>query len=73
MNGTDTVGRSVDARGPVDHNSVGFAKARPNDYYNVCRQNSFYTSKNLFESSNVMLASVLYLLSVKHKLPDQRR
>ena len=34
MNGTDTidrsVGRSVDARGPVDHDSVGLAQARPN-------------------------------------------
>ena len=24
------IGRSVDARGPVDHNSVGLAQARPN-------------------------------------------
>ena len=30
VNGTDTVGRSVDARGPVDHASVGLAQARPN-------------------------------------------
>ena len=42
VNGTDTVGRSVnpsvgrsvgrsvDARGPVDHDSVGLAQARPN-------------------------------------------
>ena len=30
MSGTDIVGRSVDARGPVDHDSVGFAQARPN-------------------------------------------
>ena len=65
--------RSVDARGPIDHDSVRLAQACPNNYYNVCRQNSFYTSKNLFESSNVMLASVLNLVSVKHKLPDQRR
>ena len=43
VNGTDTVGRSVgrsvdrpvgrsvDARAPVDHDSVGLAQARPND------------------------------------------
>ena len=30
VNGTDTVGRSVDAHGPVDHASVGLAQARPN-------------------------------------------
>ena len=30
VNGTDTVGRSVDARTPVDHDSVGLAQARPN-------------------------------------------
>ena len=30
VNGTDTVGRSVDARGPVDHASVRLAQARPN-------------------------------------------
>ena len=30
MNGTDTVSRSVDAHGPVDHDSVGLAQARPN-------------------------------------------
>ena len=34
MNGTDMVGRSVgwsvNARGPVDHDSVGLAQARPN-------------------------------------------
>ena len=30
MNGTDTVDRSVDARGPVDYASVGLAQARPN-------------------------------------------
>ena len=29
--GTDTVGRSVNARGPIDHNSVGLAQARPNN------------------------------------------
>ena len=35
VNGTDTVGRSVgrlvDVRGPVDHDSVGLAQARPNE------------------------------------------
>ena len=62
----------VDACGLIDHNSVGLAQACPNNYYNDCRQNSFYTSKNLFENSNVMLTSVPYLLSVKHKLPGQR-
>ena len=34
VNGTDTVGRSVgrsvDARAPVDHDSVGLAQVRPN-------------------------------------------
>ena len=34
VNGTDmvgrSVGRSVDARAPVDHDSVGLAQARPN-------------------------------------------
>ena len=30
VNGTDTVGQSVDAHGPVDHASVGLAQARPN-------------------------------------------
>ena len=31
VNGTDTVGQSVvDAHGPVDHDSVGLAQARPN-------------------------------------------
>ena len=30
MNGTDTVGQSVDARVPVDHASVGLAQAHPN-------------------------------------------
>ena len=30
VNGTDTVGRSVDARGPIDHTSMGLAQARPN-------------------------------------------
>ena len=30
MNGKDTVGRSVDARGPVDHASVELAQAWPN-------------------------------------------
>ena len=30
VNGTDTVGRSVDARGPVDYDSVGLTQARPN-------------------------------------------
>ena len=29
--GTDTVGRSVNTRGPIDHNSVGLAQARPNN------------------------------------------
>ena len=34
VNGMDTVGRSVDARVPVDHASVGFAQALPkNDQY----------------------------------------
>ena len=28
-----SVGRSVDARGPVDHDSVGLAQARPNKYH----------------------------------------
>ena len=28
--GTRLVGRSFDARGPVDHDSVGLAQARPN-------------------------------------------
>ena len=32
VNGTDTVGRSVDAHGPVDHASVGLAQARPNHF-----------------------------------------
>ena len=35
VNGTDTVGRlvgrSVNARGPVDHASVGLTQARPNN------------------------------------------
>ena len=35
VNGTDTVGwlvgQSVNARGPVDHASVGLAQARPNN------------------------------------------
>ena len=34
VNGTDTVGQSVgqsvNARGPIDHASVGLAQARPN-------------------------------------------
>ena len=47
VNGTDTVGRSdrsvdrsvgrsVDARGPVDHDSVGLAQARPNYLGTIC-------------------------------------
>ena len=36
VNGMDmvgrSVGRSVDARGPVDHASVGLTQARPNYY-----------------------------------------
>ena len=40
VNGTDMVGRSigrlvgrsVDARGPVDHTSVGLTQARPNNF-----------------------------------------
>ena len=31
VNGMDTVGWSVDARGSVDHDSVGLAQARPNN------------------------------------------
>ena len=30
VKGTDTVGQSVNACDPVDHNSVGLAQARPN-------------------------------------------
>ena len=30
-----SVGRSVDARGPVDHDSVGLAQARPNKSFSV--------------------------------------
>ena len=30
VNGTDTVGRSVDAHGPIDHASVRLTQARPN-------------------------------------------
>ena len=49
VNGTDTVGRlvgrsvdrpvgrSVDARAPVDHDSVGLAQARPNKEHNTLR------------------------------------
>ena len=29
VNGTDMVGRSVDAHAPIDHNSVGLTQARP--------------------------------------------
>ena len=37
-----SVGQSVDARGPVDHDSVGFAQARPNyllntKYEHICK------------------------------------
>ena len=32
VNGTNTVGQSVDARGPIDHASVGLAQARPNNW-----------------------------------------
>ena len=32
MNGTDTVGRSVDAHVPVDHASMGLAQACPNKF-----------------------------------------
>ena len=42
VNGTDTVGRlvsrSVDARGPVDHTSVGLAQAHPKKHIMVCAQ-----------------------------------
>ena len=31
VKGTDMVGRSVDARVPIDHTSVGLAQARPNN------------------------------------------
>ena len=34
MNGTDTVGQLADARGPVDHASVGLAQARLNYIHN---------------------------------------
>ena len=38
VNGMNTVGRSVDARGPVDHASVGLAQAHPKEYIMVCAQ-----------------------------------
>ena len=31
-----SVGRSVDARGPIDHTSVGLAQARPNYVFLLC-------------------------------------
>ena len=31
-----SVSRSVDARGPVDHASVGLARARPNNIVYLC-------------------------------------
>ena len=44
VNGTNTVGRSVgrsvDARGPVDHDSVGLAQARPNYHDRSSNQDS---------------------------------
>ena len=35
VNGMNTVGRSVDARGPVDHASVGLAQAHPKKHIMV--------------------------------------
>ena len=34
-----SVGRSVDARGPVDHTSVGLAQARPNNHVSMEKGN----------------------------------
>ena len=41
-----SVGRSVDARGPVDHDSVGLAQARPN-YISAVRTYSVNASSTL--------------------------
>ena len=60
VNGTDTVGRSVgrsvdrpvgrsvDARAPVDHDSVGLAQARPNKRYKMSVTSSMH---NMFGAS----------------------
>ena len=41
-----SVGRSVDARGPVDHDSVGLAQARPNNDGILLWPNMAITYKN---------------------------
>ena len=50
VNGKDTVGRSVDARGPVDHASVGLTQAHPNK------------SVRILEASGIFLAGMACML-----------
>ena len=80
MGQTQSVGRSVDARGPVDHARVGLAQARPNHRHFPLPLSSFLL--NLLFNIEGLISRVHFdeckdtvhiICIVKHNgLPDKR-